>query len=264
MTPGAGTYTQSVQVAISTSTPNATIYYTTDDSTPSTASTLYGGPVTLTASQTLSAIAVAPGFIQSTATSNAYVISTQTAPPQFTPPSGSYSTAQTVTIADSTPNSVIYYTLDGTTPTHSSPIYSGPITVSNTESIRAIASAPPLNDSPVMIGSYTIATGGTTTINFGLGFSNPGCMQFNGSTMLDDSRLQLTNGVGNEAGSAFCTTEADIRAFTTDFTFQLSDADADGITFTIQNSPAGAKALGQAGGALGYETVRLEFKTASR
>jgi hypothetical protein len=252
MTPGAGTYTQSAQVAMSSSTPNATIYYTTDGSTPSTGSTLYSAPITLTVSQTLTAIAVAPGFIQSTATSNAYVISTQTAPPQFTPPSGSYATAQTVTIADSTANSVIYYTLDGSTPTHSSPVYSGPITVSNTESIQAIASAPPLNDSPVMIASYTIATGGTTTINFGLGFSNPGCMQFNGSTTLDDSRLQLTNGGGNEAGSAFCTTEADIRAFSTDFTFQLSDAEADGITFTIQNSSAGATALGQAGGALGY------------
>src|ERR1700678_2263909 len=151
MTPGAGTYTQSAQVAMSSSTPNATIYYTTDGSTPSTGSTLYSAPITLTVSQTLTAIAVAPGFIQSTATSNAYVISTQTAPPQFTPPSGSYATAQTVTIADSTANSVIYYTLDGSTPTHSSPVYSGPITVSNTESIQAIASAPPLNDSPVMI-----------------------------------------------------------------------------------------------------------------
>jgi hypothetical protein len=252
MTPGAGTYTQSVQVAMSSTTPNTTIYYTTDGSVPSTGSTQYNAPVTLTASQTLTAIAVAPGFIQSAATSNAYVISTQTAPPQFTPPSGSYSAAQTVTISDTTPNSVIYYTLDGTTPTHASPVYSGAITVSNTESIRAIASSAKLSDSPVMIASYTIAGGGTTTINFGLGFSNPGCMQFNGSTTLDDSRLQLTNGAGNEAGSAFCNTEADIRAFSTDFTFQLSDANADGITFTIQNSSAGARALGQAGGALGY------------
>ncbi|MGA8035443.1 MAG: chitobiase/beta-hexosaminidase C-terminal domain-containing protein [Candidatus Acidiferrales bacterium] len=252
MTPGAGTYTVSVQVTISSSTPNSTIYYTTDGSTPSTASTLYTGPLTLTTSQTINAIAVAPGFIQSTAASNSYVISTQTPTPIFTPPSGSYATAQTVTITDGLSNAVIYYTTDGSTPTHGSPIYTGPITVSNTETIRTLASAPPLSDSPVTLGSYTIATGGTTTINFGLGFSNQGCMQFNGSTGLDDSRLQLTSGQTNQAGSAFCTTEADIRAFSTDFTFQLSDAQADGITFTIQNSPAGAKALGQPGGALGY------------
>jgi Legume lectin domain/Chitobiase/beta-hexosaminidase C-terminal domain len=252
MTPGSGTYTQSVQVTIASATPNAAIYYTTDGSTPSTASNLYAGPITLTTSQTINAIATATGFIQSTASSNAYIISTQTATPAFTPPAGSYATSQTVAITDSTTNAVIYYTLDGSTPSHSSPVYNGPITVSNTESIRAIASAPPLNDSPVTISTYTISAGGTTTINFGLGFANQGCMQFNGTTDLDDSRLQLTSGVTNQAGSAFCTTEADVRAFTTDFTFQLSDAQADGITFTIQNSSAGAKALGPAGGSLGY------------
>src|SRR5271170_2700027 len=74
----------------------------------------------------------------------------------------------------------------------------------------------------------------------------------NGSTDLDDSRLQLTNGAENEAGSAFCTTQVDVRGFVTDFTFQLSDASADGITFTLQNSAAGATALGPGGGGLGY------------
>jgi hypothetical protein len=252
MTPGAGTYAQSVQVSMTSSTPNVAIYYTTDGTVPSAASNLYSTPITLSASTTLKAIAVASGFIQSTVTTNAYVVSTQTPTPSFTPAAGSYGAAQVVTISDARAGTVFYYTLDGSTPTHSSPIYAGPITVSNSESIRVIASAPPLSDSPVTIATYTIASGGTTTINFGLGFANQGCMQFNGSTDLDDSRLQLTNGVTNEAGSAFCATKADIRAFTTDFTFQLSDADADGITFAIQNSPAGATALGPAGGSLGY------------
>src|SRR5271155_3664708 len=44
----------------------------------------------------------------------------------------------------------------------------------------------------------------------------------------------------------------DIRSFTTDFTFQLSDATADGITFTIQDSTATSAALGGVGGSLGY------------
>jgi Legume lectin domain len=44
----------------------------------------------------------------------------------------------------------------------------------------------------------------------------------------------------------------DVRGFTTDFTFQLSDANADGIAFVIQNSSAGAAALGPTGGGLGY------------
>ena len=60
-------------------------------------------------------------------------------------------------------------------------------------------------------------------------------MQFNGSTDLDDFRLQLTNGGLNQAGSAFYATPVNIQSFTTDFTFQLSNPVADGITFTIQN-----------------------------
>src|SRR5208282_6917615 len=104
----------------------------------------------------------------------------------------------------------------------------------------------------VVSGTFTIAANGTTPINFGLGFSNPGCMQMNGSTDLDDSRLQLTNGAAYQEGSAFCTTQVDVRGFVTDFTFQLSDASADGITFTLQNSAAGATALGPWGGGLGY------------
>ena len=39
----------------------------------------------------------------------------------------------------------------------------------------------------------------------------------------------------SEAGSAFFATPVNIQSFTTDFTFQLSNPSADGITFTIQN-----------------------------
>jgi hypothetical protein len=49
--------------------------------------------------------------------------------------------------------------------------------------------------------------------------------------------LQLTNGGTNEAGTAFCTTPVDIRGFSTDFTFQLSNPEADGITFTVRILP---------------------------
>ncbi len=124
--------------------------------------------------------------------------------------------------------------------------------MSSTTTIKAIASSSGLNDRDVVSGLFTIAANGTTPIDFGLGFSDPGCLQMNGSTDLDDRRLQLTNGAASEAGSAFCTTQVDVRGFVTDFTFQLSDAQADGITFTLQNSAAGAMVLGPVGGGLGY------------
>ncbi len=250
--PAAGFYAAGVTVTMSSATPNATIYYSTDGTVPSTASNLYSGPVTLTVTTTINAIAISSGAIQSTESTAAYVVASQTAPPNFTPAPGAYVAAQSVTLSDDTANAVIYFTTNGTTPTHSSTVYTGPITVSSTTTIQAIGSFPGLSDSAVVSGKFTITSNGTTPINFGLGFSNSGCMQMNGSTDLDDSRLQLTNGADNEAGSAFCTTQVDVRGFVTDFTFQLSNADADGITFTLQNSAAGPTALGPAGGGLGY------------
>ncbi len=252
MNPPAGSYRGDVSLTMTSATANASIYYTTDGSVPSTSSNLYSGAITLTAPTTINAIAIASGSIQSTETTAAYVIALQTAPPNFTPAAGTYVSTQSVTLTDDTSSSVIYYTTDGTTPTHSSATYSNPIAVSSTTTIKALASSADLTDSAVVTGLFTIAANGTTPINFGLGFSDPGCMQMNGSTDLDGSRLQLTNGGTAESGSAFCTTQVDVRGFLTDFTFQLSDAQADGITFTLQNSAAGATALGPAGGGLGY------------
>ena len=59
------------------------------------------------------------------------------APPIFTPAAGTYSSTQTVTISTPTsPSATIHYTTDGTTPTTSSTEYSGPITVSATQTLR--------------------------------------------------------------------------------------------------------------------------------
>ena len=249
--PLAGSYATGVQVAISSTTANATIFYTTDGSTPTGISTLYTGPITVNATTTFNAVTIANGFLQSPVSSATFTIGSATSPPDFSPAGGTYSSSQTVQLSDTTPNPTIYYTTDGSQPTHASPQYTTPIAVASTSTIKAIASSPGLNDSPLATATYTINPN-ATVINFGMGFSTPTGMQFNGSTDLDDSRLQLTNGGQGEAGSVFFTTPANITNFTTDFTFQLSDAQADGMTFTIQNSSAGATALGPAGGGLGY------------
>lgn len=73
--PGSGTYTSSQVVTISSVTSLATIYYTTDGSTPTPASTLYVGPFTVSASETVNALAVAPGFANSAIGSATYLFS---------------------------------------------------------------------------------------------------------------------------------------------------------------------------------------------
>ena len=59
--------------------------------------------------------------------------------PTITPVGGVYASAQLVSISDSSPGAVLYYTTDGSTPTASSTKYTSPIVVSSTETIRAVA-----------------------------------------------------------------------------------------------------------------------------
>ena len=70
--PAAGTYTSAQSVSISDATSGATIYYTTNGTTPTTSSTEYTGPITVSSTETLQAIAVATG--DSAVASAAYTI----------------------------------------------------------------------------------------------------------------------------------------------------------------------------------------------
>src|SRR5206468_1024620 len=138
--PAGGTFVGSVAVTMSTTTSGASIYYTTDGSTPTTASSVYTGPVTLTKTTTLKAMAAAPGMANSAVTSATYTL--QTATPTFNPSGGTYVLPQLVSISDATPGATIYYTTDGSTPTTASSVYSGPILVIIQTTIKAMAVAP--------------------------------------------------------------------------------------------------------------------------
>ena len=70
-----GLYTEPQTVALSTTTENAKIYYTTDGSAPTTESTLYAEPIKVAETMTIKAIAIADGYSQSKVASFAYVIS---------------------------------------------------------------------------------------------------------------------------------------------------------------------------------------------
>lgn len=156
----AGTYTTPQTVSIvDTYTgqwPVASIYYSTDGTTPTVSSPVYVNPITIASTSTLKAIAIDPSGDQSAVTSAAYTIVAPASTPDFTPEGGTYSSAQSVTIADSTPGATIHYTIDGSTPTTSSAVYNGPITVSSSETLKAIAVANGYSSSTVASAMYTI------------------------------------------------------------------------------------------------------------
>ncbi|MGA2349112.1 MAG: chitobiase/beta-hexosaminidase C-terminal domain-containing protein, partial [Terracidiphilus sp.] len=78
------------------------------------------------------------------------------ATPTFSVIAGMYTAAQTVTIRDATAGATVYYTTNGTAPTASSTPYTGPVTVSSTETLMAAAIAPGYLLSAVASASYTI------------------------------------------------------------------------------------------------------------
>ncbi|RSM37704.1 hypothetical protein DMA12_35820 [Amycolatopsis balhimycina DSM 5908] len=84
--------------------------------------------------------------------------STAVAAPTFSPPGGTYASAQTVTIASATAGASIRYTVDGSTPTASSTLYSGPISVPASRTVNAIALKSGSANSAVSSASYTIGT----------------------------------------------------------------------------------------------------------
>src|SRR5205807_3706611 len=127
---------------ITDSTPGATIYYTTDGSTPTTSSAVYTSALTFTQTTTLQAMAAASGMTNSAVASATYTIQQQqVATPTFSPGGGTYTGSVTVSISEATSGATIHYTTDGSTPTTSSAVYTGALTFTQTTTLQAMAAA---------------------------------------------------------------------------------------------------------------------------
>jgi hypothetical protein len=146
-----GTYAAGQALTISDATPGATIYYFT---TGSAAATQYTNPIAISSTETVDAVAVATGYATSAVATSTYTVPA-TATPTFSLIPGIYPTAQTVTLADATAGATIYYAIDGT-PTAASNLYSGPITVSSSETVEAIAVANGYASSAIATANYLI------------------------------------------------------------------------------------------------------------
>ena len=96
-------------------------------------------------------------------------------PPSFNPPAGSYATAQSVSLGSAPQGLAIRFTQDGSPPTAASPLYSGPIAVGASQTLKAVAVAPDGSLSPVASASYVIG---------GDGGPNQGAEQVSGGVLL--------------------------------------------------------------------------------
>jgi peptidoglycan/xylan/chitin deacetylase (PgdA/CDA1 family) len=149
-----GTYTSAVSVSLSATDGGgsgvAAIRYTTDGSDPTTSSPLYSGPFSVSSTTTVKYRAWdVAGNVEAT---NSQLIQVDTTPADTTPPtssiacggaacsSGWYTSAVSVSLSATDGGgsgvAAIRYTTDGSDPTTSSPLYSGPFSVSSTTTVK--------------------------------------------------------------------------------------------------------------------------------
>ena len=169
ITPAEGTYVGPLEVEISCAAEGAKIYYTTDGTEPSaTCGSVYQNPFQITKTCTVKACAVKEGMADARA-EKSYTITgsgfAQVAELQFTPDSGTFAEAQSVTISCATEGATIYYTTDRSRPTKYSAVYSEPIVVSETTYISAVAMKDGMLHSHVVGGNFKITKVATPTFS---------------------------------------------------------------------------------------------------
>jgi alpha-tubulin suppressor-like RCC1 family protein len=157
--PFAGTFTTPQTVTLSTTTPGATLRYTTDGVTTPVdpGSPLYTAPLSIGTTTTLKVKGFKSGWTSSAVLTATYRMNFGTlAPPAITPAAGTYTSSVTVTLA-SIAGATMYYTTNGTTPSQFSTVYTAPFAVASTLTVRAIAMHPDYTTSAVGSSAYTIA-----------------------------------------------------------------------------------------------------------
>jgi hypothetical protein len=85
------------------------------------------------------------------------------AAPTFSPAAGNYTSALSVTISSVTSGAAIRYTLDGSNPSPTTgTVYTGPVSLSSSATIKAVAYSATHSASVIVTSQYTITSGGTT------------------------------------------------------------------------------------------------------
>ncbi|MBL1212244.1 MAG: matrixin family metalloprotease [Ignavibacteriae bacterium] len=123
-----GIFSEPISVTIFTETQGAQIYYTTDESEPTTSSTLYTNPFTVSSTTRIKAKAFLGQNSSTTADATFNIAITLPSPVLF-PNGGSFTESVTVYIGSTVLGAVIRYTTNGAEPTSYSAIYTDPITL---------------------------------------------------------------------------------------------------------------------------------------
>ncbi len=179
-------------LVLSTATPDARIYYTTDGSEPDETALPYTVPIRITEAVTIKAIAIQDTFKSHIAIAT-YTIDT-VARPTFSIPSGAAVWPDTVLVlSTATPNAKIYYTIDGSEPDETAWVCAAPIRITEAMTIKAIAIYKTVQ-SQVASASYTMDTVARPVFSIASGKIKRGTTVSLSTTMPDARIIYTTDG----------------------------------------------------------------------
>ena len=160
--PGGGSFVGSTNVTITCATAGATIYYTTDGSSPTSNATEYVSAFSVTDTVDVKARAYKDGLLPSwIAVAHLERIYGETvATPTLSPAGGDFWGTITVTAQCATAGATIYYTTDGTAPVNGPPSiqYAAPFVLADSRTISARGFKALCNPSGTAVASFTDRT----------------------------------------------------------------------------------------------------------
>ncbi len=157
ISPVGGAVEKGTSVTLTCTTAGASIYYTTDGTTPNSGSSQYNSAITINSAQTIKAIAIKGEDASLVATAVYTIKKVET--PTFSIADGTTVILGTnVELATATEGANIHYTTDGSNPTLSSTTYSAPISIDANMTIKAIAVKANWDDSDIESATYTTLT----------------------------------------------------------------------------------------------------------
>ena len=169
---GENTFYFNATVSMTAAVEGASIYYTTDGTEPTENSSVYAEPLQITETTTVKAIAMKVNYANSEVSTLTVTITAPTVEtPVFNPVPGAYADSVVFSIACETEGAEIHYTLDGTDPTETSTLYSTPVTLTATTTVKAKAFKTDWFASEIATAVYTVVydpilTVDVTTLNF--------------------------------------------------------------------------------------------------
>ncbi|MDX3773548.1 chitobiase/beta-hexosaminidase C-terminal domain-containing protein, partial [Chromatiaceae bacterium AAb-1] len=136
ISPNGGTHTNSVSVSLSSATSGATLRYTTNNTAVTVSSPVYSGPFILTQNATVRVKGFKSGMAESAEHSASFTVLQPVATPSVSPNGGAHTNSVSVSLSSATSGATLRYTTDNTAVTASSPVYSGPFTLTQNATVR--------------------------------------------------------------------------------------------------------------------------------